>query len=41
MIAIGITDGINTELSPGQFGGGAKVVTDETDADDKKKGKLF
>jgi HlyD family secretion protein len=39
-IAIGITDGINTEVSPGALPQGVKVVTDETDSDDKKK-KLF
>src|SRR5262249_6498328 len=40
-IGIGITDGINTELMAGALPSGAKVVTDETDTDEKKKGKLF
>jgi HlyD family secretion protein len=40
-IAIGITDGINTEILPNALSAGTKVVTDETDSDDKKKGKLF
>jgi HlyD family secretion protein len=42
VIDTGITDGINTELKTSELGLGAKVVTDETDADDKKKGpRLF
>jgi HlyD family secretion protein len=42
VIDLGITDGINTELKTSELGLGAKVVTDETDADDKKKGpRLF
>jgi HlyD family secretion protein len=41
-IAIGITDGMNTEIAGSSLAVGAKVVTDETDADaKKKKGKLF
>jgi HlyD family secretion protein len=42
VIDIGITDGINTELKTSELGLGTKVVTDETDADEKKKGpRLF
>jgi HlyD family secretion protein len=42
VIEIGITDGINTELKTSELSLGSKVVTDETDADDKKKGpRLF
>jgi HlyD family secretion protein len=42
VIEVGITDGINTELTTSELALGAKVVTDETDADDKKKGpRLF
>jgi HlyD family secretion protein len=43
VIEVGITDGIHTELRPAsELAAGAKVVTDETDADDKKKGpRLF
>ena len=42
VIDTGITDGINTELKTSELGLGAKVVTDETDADEKKKGpRLF
>ena len=39
MVTIGITDGMNTELLPGSLSAGAKIVTDETDTDDKKKKK--
>ena len=42
VIDVGITDGINTEVKTAELVLGAKVVTDETDADDKKKGpRLF
>jgi HlyD family secretion protein len=42
VIDTGITDGINTEIKTSELVLGAKVVTDETDADDKKKGpRLF
>ncbi|HMI85776.1 MAG TPA: efflux RND transporter periplasmic adaptor subunit [Polyangiaceae bacterium] len=42
VIEVGITDGINTEVRTSELALGAKVVTDETDADDKKKGpRLF
>jgi len=42
VIEVGITDGINTELRTSELALGTKVVTDETDADDKKKGpRLF
>jgi HlyD family secretion protein len=41
IINIGVTDGINTEVSSG-LAAGTKLVTDELDeADKKKKGKLF
>ncbi len=38
LIAIGITDGLNTEVQPGALPDGTKVVTDEND---EKKKKLF
>jgi HlyD family secretion protein len=42
VIDVGITDGINTEVQTAELVLGTKVVTDETDADDKKKGpRLF
>jgi len=42
VIDVGITDGINTEVRTSELALGTKVVTDETDADDKKKGpRLF
>jgi len=42
VIDVGITDGVNTEVKTSDLALGAKVVTDETDADDKKKGpRLF
>jgi HlyD family secretion protein len=42
-IQIGITDGMFTEVTNGSLPVGSKVVTDETDSDEKKKkkGKLF
>jgi HlyD family secretion protein len=41
-IQVGITDGMFTEIANGSLPVGAKVVTDETDSDEKKKkGKLF
>lgn len=41
MLSVGITDGVFTEIKGG-LPAEAKVVTDETDVDDKKKkGKLF
>lgn len=41
VVSIGVTDGINTEVTGG-LKAGAKVVTDEVDDDTKKKkGKLF
>ena len=41
-IAIGITDGLNTEIANSSLSLATKVVTDENDIDDKKKkGKLF
>ena len=42
VVAIGITDGIFTQLADPSIATGTKVVTDETDTDDKKKkGKIF
>ncbi len=40
-ISVGITDGIFTEVTGGSLAAGVKVVTDETDADEKKKKKGF
>jgi HlyD family secretion protein len=40
VVNIGITDGIHTELQ-GTLPAGTKIVTDETDDDKKKKGKMF
>jgi HlyD family secretion protein len=41
LVNVGITDGINTEITSG-IGLDAKLVTDETDdAEKKKKGKIF
>src|SRR5262249_32778409 len=42
VVEIGITDGINTELKTSELPVATKVVTDETDQDDKKRGpRLF
>ncbi len=42
VVEVGITDGINTELKTSELGAGTKVVTDETDQDEKKRGpRLF
>jgi HlyD family secretion protein len=42
VVDIGITDGINTELKPADLPLATKVVTDETDQDEKKRGpRLF
>lgn len=41
VLAIGVTDGIRTELMPGTLDVGTKIVTDENDDDPKKKSKLF
>jgi HlyD family secretion protein len=42
LVSVGITDGLNTEITAGSLAVGTKVVTDETDADaKKKKGRLF
>jgi HlyD family secretion protein len=42
VLDIGITDGINTELKTTELPNATKVVTDETDQDDKKRGpRLF
>ena len=37
IVTIGITDGINTEVSVADLPAGTKIVTDENDSDDKKK----
>ena len=41
VVSIGITDGIFTEVTDPALGVGIRVVTDETDADDKKKKRIF
>lgn len=41
VVSVGITDGIFTEVTDPSLGVGARVVTDETDADDKKKKRIF
>jgi HlyD family secretion protein len=41
IVAVGITDGIFTEVTDTALGGGTRVVTDETDMDDKKKKRIF
>jgi HlyD family secretion protein len=42
LVSIGITDGMFTEVSDPALSVGTKVVTDETDADEKKKkGRIF
>jgi HlyD family secretion protein len=41
VVSIGITDGINTEVSDPSMTVGTRVVTDETDVDDKKKKRTF
>jgi HlyD family secretion protein len=42
VVEIGITDGINTELKTSELPAATKVVTDETDQDEKKRGpRLF
>jgi HlyD family secretion protein len=42
LVSIGITDGMYTEVSDPELSVGTKVVTDETDTDDKKKkGRIF
>jgi HlyD family secretion protein len=42
VVDIGISDGINTELKTNELSAGTKVVTDESDQDDKKRGpRLF
>jgi HlyD family secretion protein len=42
LVSIGITDGIYTQVTDPSLTVGTKVVTDETDTDDKKKkGKIF
>jgi len=42
VVDVGITDGINTELKTTELPAATKVVTDETDQDEKKRGpRLF
>jgi HlyD family secretion protein len=41
VVAVGITDGIYTEIRDPSLPVGAKVVTDESDLDPKRKGKAF
>jgi HlyD family secretion protein len=41
IIAIGVTDGMSTEVAGGSLPVGTKVVTDENDIDDKKHKKVF
>jgi HlyD family secretion protein len=42
LVSIGITDGLYTQVTDPSLAVGTKVVTDETDGDDKKKkGKIF
>jgi HlyD family secretion protein len=42
VVEVGITDGINTELKSTELPAQTKVVTDETDQDEKKRGpRLF
>ena len=42
IVEVGITDGINTELKTAELPAQTKVVTDETDQDEKKRGpRLF
>jgi HlyD family secretion protein len=41
VISIGITDGIFTEVTDPSLGVGARVVTDETDVEDKKKRRIL
>jgi HlyD family secretion protein len=42
VVEVGITDGMNTELKTSELPAGTKVVTDETDQEDKKRGpRLF
>ncbi len=39
LVSIGVTDGIFTEVTDPSLTIGVKVVTDETDVDDAKKGR--
>jgi HlyD family secretion protein len=41
VVSVGITDGVVTEVTDPQLTVGTKVVTDETDANEKKKGRIF
>ena len=41
LVNVGITDGVYTEVTDPTLPLGTKVVTDETDADDKKKRRMF
>jgi HlyD family secretion protein len=41
VVSVGITDGIFTEVTDAALSIGTRVVTDEADADDKKKKRIF
>jgi HlyD family secretion protein len=41
VVSVGITDGIFTEVPDPALGAGTRVVTDETDVDDKKRKRIF
>jgi HlyD family secretion protein len=41
VVNVGITDGIYTEVNDPSLAVGTRVVTDETDSDDKKKKRMF
>jgi HlyD family secretion protein len=41
VVSVGITDGIFTEVPDPTLGVGTRVVTDETDVDDKKRKRIF
>jgi HlyD family secretion protein len=41
VVSVGITDGIFTEVADPSLAVDTRVVTDETDVDDKKKRRMF
>jgi HlyD family secretion protein len=41
VVSVGITDGIYTEVTDPSLAMGSRVVTDETDVEDKKKKRIF
>jgi HlyD family secretion protein len=41
VVTVGITDGISTQVTDPSLVVGTRVVTDETDSDDKKKKRMF